>query len=119
MPSYAPNELVYHYKSAEGGKAVFSEVYYPEGWVAYLDDGTDLNIELADEVLRSINLPAGEHELVMRFEPVSYAVGRRISRASSLSLIIIALLAALGNLLTGCCGGSRCSSPKKKNASQG
>ncbi|MBQ9474913.1 MAG: hypothetical protein IJU69_01465 [Bacteroidales bacterium] len=119
MTSYAPNELVYHYNSVEGGKAVFSEVYYPEGWIAYLDDGTELEIELADEVLRSINLPAGEHELVMRFEPRSYAVGRNISRASSLSLIIIALLAALGNLLAGCCGKCCCSSKKEKNASQG
>ena len=119
LTSYAPNELVYRYHCAEGGKAVFSEVYYPNGWTAYLEDGTELDIELADEVLRSINLPAGDHELVMRFEPESYAVGRRISRASSLLLIIASLLAIFGNLAAGCCGKGKCPFKKEKNASQG
>ena len=46
LNSYAPDRLEYSYTSSEGGRAVFSEVYYPAGWVARLEDGTELPIEL-------------------------------------------------------------------------
>ena len=46
LTSYAPDRLEYSYTSSEGGRAVFSEVYYPAGWVAHLEDGTELPIEL-------------------------------------------------------------------------
>ena len=46
LTSYAPDRLEYSYTSSEGGRAVFSEVYYPAGWVARLEDGTELPIEL-------------------------------------------------------------------------
>lgn len=100
--SYTPDVLEYSYSSEEGGLAVFSEVYYPAGWVARLEDGTQLPVELyeggADEmgsvaagVLRCIDLPAGEHRLVMSFEPLSYARGEAISRACSILLILLVL----------------------------
>lgn len=46
LTSYAPDRLEYSYTSSDGGRAVFSEVYYPAGWVARLEDGTELPIEL-------------------------------------------------------------------------
>ncbi|MBR4808862.1 MAG: hypothetical protein IK031_01110, partial [Bacteroidales bacterium] len=103
LESYSPNRLAYGYESDAGGLAVFSEVYYPAGWVARLEDGTQLPIELyaggSDEagsvaggLLRCIELPAGEHRLEMSFEPSSYAVGAAVSRASSLLLFILSLL---------------------------
>ena len=46
LTSYAPDRLEYSYTSSEGGRAVFSEVYYPAGWVARLEDGTELPIGL-------------------------------------------------------------------------
>ena len=102
MTSYTPDKLEYSYSSETGGKAVFSEVYYPAGWVARLEDGTELPVELyaggADElgtvaagVIRCIDLPAGEHRLTMSFEPRSYARGEAISRACSILLILLVL----------------------------
>ena len=99
---YTPDKLEYGYSSVEGGKAVFSEVYYPAGWVARLEDGTELPVELygggSDElgsvaagVLRYIDLPAGEHQLTMSFEPLSYARGEAVSRACSILLILLVL----------------------------
>ena len=104
---YTPDKLEYSYSSADGGLAVFSEVYYPAGWVARLEDGTELQVELygggSDElgtvaggVLRCIDLPAGEHHLTMRFEPKSYSRGEAISRACSILLILLVLGAAAG-----------------------
>ena len=103
MLSYTPNRLSYGYSSETGGRAVFSEVYYPAGWVARIDGSSELPIGLyaggADELgpvagnlLRCIDLPAGEHRLEMSFEPASYGRGEAISRASSLLLIVLSLL---------------------------
>ena len=89
LTSYSPDVLQYSYESAGGGKAVFSEVYYPAGWEATLEDGTILDISLSDEVLRSVELPAGKHELTMRFAPASYSIGENVSCASSILLILL------------------------------
>ena len=102
LESYAPDRLEYAFDSAEGGRAVFSEVYYPAGWVAHLGDGTELTIGLyeggtdssgpvAGKLLRCIDLPAGSHHLVMSFEPASYARGEALSRACSILLILLVI----------------------------
>ena len=94
LVSYAPNELRYEYSSAEGGKVVFSEVYYPVGWTLTVEDtGELLPIELEGDILRSAFVPAGEHTLVMRFDPPSYRTGETVSRASSIAIVLVVLLA--------------------------
>ena len=98
--SYAPNELRYRYSSPEAARMVFSEVYYPIGWTLKVEDtGEELPIELEGTLLRAAQVPAGEHTLVMRFDPPSYRRGEAISRASSILLILAALLAILGAAL--------------------
>ncbi|MCQ2156003.1 MAG: hypothetical protein MJY57_02220 [Bacteroidales bacterium] len=101
MKSYAPNELRYSCSSEEGGTVVFSEVYYPEGWKLTMDGGEPLPIAPASElapgceggsVLRAARVPAGSHELVMRFEPVSYARGEAVSRLCSIIILLLSLV---------------------------
>lgn len=98
LNEYAPNQLIYDYDSETGGKAVFSEVYYPAGWVARLDTGEELAIELYDELFRSIDLPAGHHMLIMTFEPKSYRQGENISRGCSIAVILLVLLSVAGSI---------------------
>ena len=95
MTVYSPNELRYHYSASAPRTAVFSEIYYP-GWTARLDNGEALDLVRADWTLRAAALPAGYHDLVMRFEPASYRIGERVSRASSILLILLTLLSAAG-----------------------
>ncbi|MBO4446996.1 MAG: hypothetical protein J5764_02590, partial [Bacteroidales bacterium] len=92
------NELRYRYDSQTGGEAVFSEVYYPDGWTLTLENGEELAITLEEEVLRGASLPAGEHELTMHFLPRSYYVGERVSLASSILLILLVLLSVAGSI---------------------
>ena len=100
MTSYAPNELHFHYRAAGDRLAVFSEVYYPEGWHARLEDtGAEIQVLRADWILRAAILPAGEHDLVMRFDPPSVARGIAVSRASSIGIIVLLLLAVAGAVL--------------------
>lgn len=95
MTSYAPNELRYSYRTASEKAVVFSEIYYPEGWHAEVD-GTPVELFRTDWILRGAFIPAGEHEIVMRFDPPSYTAGERLSRASSITLILLLLLSCAG-----------------------
>ena len=95
LSSYAPNELNYEYDIATDRTAVFSEIYYSDGWKAQID-GEDVDIFRADWTLRAVTLPAGKHVLTMRFEPDSYRISSSISRASSSLLMLLLLIGALG-----------------------
>ncbi len=96
LESYAPNELRYNYEISSGRTAVFSEIYYPDGWTAVLDNGQEVELFRADWTLRAAHLPAGKHTLTMRFEPRSYVVSSDISRASSAALFVFILLSIAG-----------------------
>ena len=97
MTSYAPNELHYSYNSATDRVAVFSEIYYPDGWHATVD-GQPLELFRANWAFRAALLPAGEHQISMTFLPDSYRTGAAISKAASIGLLIMLLL-AIGLLL--------------------
>ncbi len=94
LTGYAPNKLDYQYKSAQKGLAVFSEIYYPKGWNAYLN-GTLVPHFRVNYVLRAMVLPAGEGKIEFRFEPTVYSTGETISKASS-ALLLLLLVAGLG-----------------------
>lgn len=86
--SYQPNELIYRYETGGERLAVFSDIYYPGGWLCYVD-GNESDHFRANYVLRAMVLPGGSHELKFVFEPPSYINGNRISLASSLILILL------------------------------
>ncbi|RIW17536.1 hypothetical protein D0X99_05945 [Algoriphagus lacus] len=69
--SNAPNELKYKASMTQGGLGVFSEIYYPKGWTATID-GKEVPILRVNYLLRGLEIPAGEHEVVFTFAPSSY-----------------------------------------------
>jgi hypothetical protein len=87
LKSYAPNKLVYQSKSSTEQLAVFSEIYYPKGWISKIDGVVTPHFQ-ADYILRSMVIPAGNHEIVFEFKPQSYIIGNKVSLASSILLII-------------------------------
>jgi hypothetical protein len=91
---YAPNRLLYGYTAKERRLALFSEIYYPEGWNSYVDEKPYPHFR-ADYLLRAMVLPAGYHKVEFRFEPIVYSVGERISRISSVVLILLILAGTL------------------------
>ena len=97
LTHYAPNELRYAFKTSNERAAIFSEIYYPKGWKAYLaETGEPIELFRANWMLRGAILPKGEGELVMRFEPESYTIGANISRASSILLILLLIASVAG-----------------------
>jgi hypothetical protein len=93
LKSYAPNKLVYQSKSSSEQLAVFSEIYYPKGWIASVD-GKEAPYFRANYILRSMVIPAGNHEVVFEFKPKSYEIGNKVSLASSI-LLLIAIAGAI------------------------
>ncbi|MDZ4182378.1 MAG: hypothetical protein U1B83_05835 [Candidatus Cloacimonadaceae bacterium] len=87
------HELGYELSTDKDAFLVLSEVYYPAGWKAYLDE-TEIPIHAANYVLRGLKIPAGKHQLRLVFAPDSYKRGVRFSLAG----LLISLLALLGGL---------------------
>ena len=76
----------------KGGIVVLSEIYYP-GWTCTID-GQPTEIARANYVLRAIKVPAGQHEVVMTFDPQTLHITETIAYVALavLALILIAML---------------------------
>lgn len=118
MTSYRANELRYSCSLGSERAVIFSEIYYPEGWKAWLEpagtygevrngryvptsEAEGIELFRADWILRGAILPSGEYDLIMRFEPDSYLLGERISRASSIILLLLLVLSSAGAGIAG------------------
>ncbi|MCH5245024.1 MAG: hypothetical protein J1E84_01070 [Muribaculaceae bacterium] len=98
--TYAPNRLTYHARSAKGGTAVFSEVYFPWGWKLTID-GEPAELARVNYILRAAHIPAGQHTVVMEFDPPSLHTTVNIARVSII-LIYVMAAAAIAVGITGC-----------------
>jgi len=85
---YQPNYLKYETDAATNQLAVFSEIYYADGWDAFLD-GKKVEYARADYVLRTMKIPAGKHIVEFRFEPQAYYTGKTISLIGSLLVLLL------------------------------
>ena len=116
LTSYAPNELRYSFSTTAARPAIFSEIYYPKGWKAWIEpagsygevrnghyrptaEAKPVELFRADWILRGAIIPEGEGQLIMRFEPDSYQTGKNISTASSITLILLLVLSVAGMLV--------------------
>ena len=68
--------------------AVFSEIYYPKGWNAYVD-GKRTDYCKVNYLLRGLSVPAGKHTVKFVFEPASVKKGRSITFLTSILIAII------------------------------
>jgi hypothetical protein len=88
LTTYEPDYLKYEYQAAQPGFVVFSEIYYPAGWQAYLD-GKPVDHIRANYILRAMQVPAGKHTIEFRFEPKTYTIGNTVSLISSIILLLV------------------------------
>jgi hypothetical protein len=91
LAEYLPNKLTYEANiTGQQAFAVFSEIYYPQGWVAEID-GQEVEILRANYVLRALEIPQGKHTIVFSFKPSAYHIGSKVATASSIFLLLIVL----------------------------
>ena len=90
LTSYQPNHLVYETDNRQDAVAVFSEIYYPDGWQVTID-GKPASLARADYILRALYVPAGSHTIEMRFDPTSLHVTEGIAY-SALALLLVGVI---------------------------
>ncbi len=88
LTSYKANELFYESNTTTNQFAVFSEIYYKDGWNVYID-GNLVPHHRVNYVLRGMEIPKGKHIIVFKFEPQVIENGNSITLISYLLLLII------------------------------
>ncbi len=91
---FTPNEITFDVYTDKSALFVISELYYPPGWKIFIDDQEVDHIYKTDHAIQSVVVPAGAHEVQMRFHPDSYYQNVRIARAS-LTIIYLTIVASL------------------------
>lgn len=88
MTSYHPDALTYSFNSNEKQLVVFSEIFYPVGWKAYVD-GAEVPITCVNYVLRAVEVPAGEHKIELIYKLDSYSSSATVAWIGSILLLIL------------------------------
>ena len=96
---YSGQNITLKTSRAKDGFLVLSEVYYPAGWVATIDEKV-VPIYKTNYVLRGIQVPAGEHEIKLSFAPTSYTLGVTLSWISLGFQILLGLFVGFSYLKT-------------------
>lgn len=88
ITDYGPREITAHVTTDAPSFLVMSEIYYPAGWSATLND-EPVDIHRTNYILRGFEIPAGEHELKLRFDPRSHILGSRLSWLFNIIILLI------------------------------
>ena len=88
--AYQANEMVYESNTTTEQLAVFSEMYYKNGWKAYVDGQLTPHFR-ANYVLRAMIIPQGKHKIVFKFEPTIIKKGNTITLTSYALLLLVPL----------------------------
>ncbi|MFT6443365.1 MAG: hypothetical protein ACJASQ_000292 [Crocinitomicaceae bacterium] len=87
MKSYDPKKITYDVSVEDQQFAVFSEIYYPDGWTAYVD-GKEVPIHKTNYLLRGIEIPKGAREVRFEFDQPKYHTSNNLSLVLSILLVI-------------------------------
>ena len=93
IQSYKPNHLSYASSNTQDAVAVFSEIYYPNGWQVTID-GQPAELARANYVLRALYIPAGTHVVEMTFDPKSLHTTESLAYAGY-GLFLLGLIALI------------------------
>ncbi|MCT4624150.1 MAG: YfhO family protein [Schleiferiaceae bacterium] len=96
LTSYAPNKLVYSANTSADQFAVFSDVYYRDGkdWKVTID-GNEVKHTRVNYVLRGLNVPSGNHEIIFEFKPAAFFTGETISLIGSVLFALLLIAASI------------------------
>ncbi len=85
---YKPNHIIYTSNNSNDGFAVFSEIYYKDGWNATID-GKPTQIYKVDYTLRGMDVPKGKHTIEFKFEPQVVKTGSTIALISFIAMVLV------------------------------
>ena len=88
------DQITYQSNASANQFAVFSEIYYPKGWKAFIDENEPPIVKV-DYALRGVNIPSGSHTIRFEFAPVSYTLGNTLNLAAGIISIVALLICAI------------------------
>ncbi|MGB5417286.1 YfhO family protein, partial [Algibacter sp.] len=88
LKEMTPNYLKYESKNSHDGFAVFSEIYYKNGWKVSIDGSPAIHLPV-NYILRGMPIPAGNHTIEFKFDPDVVKTGSKITLASSILLCLL------------------------------
>ena len=88
MTSYHPEKITYQFNSTQKELAVFSEVYYQDGWTAYVDK-QPTPISRVNYVLRALDIPAGDHQIEFIYESKSFEKAGLLANIGNIGIILL------------------------------
>lgn len=94
LVEYAPNYLKYEYDAPAEALAVFSEIYFPDGWTVKIDD-KEADYFVADYILRGMELPAGKHTVEWSFRAPQWGLISTIMAICSIVVVLFVLRALM------------------------
>lgn len=97
---FHPEKMTYSSSASEAQFAVFSEIWYKgnKDWKAYIN-GEETEFIRVNYLLRGMEIPAGNHEIVFEFKPKAHFKGVIIGYISS-ALVILLLIFVLYRYFT-------------------
>jgi hypothetical protein len=90
LVNYASNALKYKSNNTNNGIAVFSEMYYANGWNCYIDGKLTQHFR-ANYVLRAAQIPAGNHTIEFKFEPEVIKTGGKIMLCGNIGILLLVI----------------------------
>lgn len=94
LTDYTPDRIKYKSYNSQSGLIVFSEIYYPDGWHVTVN-GKEANLLRANYILRALEVPAGENEIEMWFDPKSIHTTEAIAFSGNI-ILLLSILALIG-----------------------
>jgi len=91
---YEPNAIDVRVSTDRQTLMVLSEIYYPAGWKATIDD-KEKEILKVNHILRGVVVPEGSHVVTFRLEPKTYTISTAMMGGS---IVIVYILLILGLL---------------------
>ena len=88
MKEYLPNKITYEAQTTGKQFVVFSEVYYADGWKAFVD-GKETPIVKTNYILRGIEVPGGNHKIELVYDLPSFHTSNTLARIGSILLILL------------------------------
>ncbi|GLB53613.1 membrane protein [Neptunitalea chrysea] len=83
-----PDYLKYSTTNKNNGFAVFSEMYYPEGWNVTIDS-KEVPQYRVNYAFRGLEVPAGTHTIEFKFEPGIVKTGNAIMLGGNVLLLLL------------------------------
>ncbi|NEN22724.1 YfhO family protein [Cryomorpha ignava] len=88
VETHLPNYIKYLYESPVPQATIFSEMYYADGWNAYLD-GKKVDYFRANYLLRAMIIPEGVHTIEFKFMPQSFATANIVSSIFTVAVLLL------------------------------